>query len=216
MPAPPTIRPLRDEEVGRTLAERLVPVADSIRQLATSFGVRPYRVYLVWLGFSQDENQNGLVDADELQIDAAVGAGAVTLLKEIEIVPTPRVRDMSAIRRALLSTGVTEEGSVFIDRITRSLSEDALRGLLPQFRDAKNPETLRSGVSFHWEIREDRPRGLSVQPTLGGDVPTDDRAYRRKFVPTGVPHLRAVQWQITLERADGERGRNGELFEVLP
>ena len=32
---------------GGTLASKLVPVVDKIRQLYTNFGVRPYRVYLV-------------------------------------------------------------------------------------------------------------------------------------------------------------------------
>jgi hypothetical protein len=61
----PAIRPLSDWEVDRSLGEDLIDVADDIRQLYTEFGLRPYRVFLVWVRYTADENADGIIDDGE-------------------------------------------------------------------------------------------------------------------------------------------------------
>ena len=54
------VRPLRPDEVKASLMSRLVPNIDKIRQIATSLGLRPYRVFLVhilWTGDRIGEGQ---------------------------------------------------------------------------------------------------------------------------------------------------------------
>ncbi len=215
---PPYLRPLRDLEHGRTLADSLVQVADSVRQLATNFGVRPYRVRLVWLRYTQAEfPPGGLPEPEELALDDMVGAGGVSLLREIEVLPTPRVQTTDSIGRRLMQTGLSEAGNISISRISRSFSEDVLRGLLPEYRDPAAPEVLAPGIQFFWEVQEDRIQRFS-NIGAGGPLPTDDRAVRRKFQLSGVPFLSGggAHWSVLLTRADGERGRDGQVSEVLP
>lgn len=208
------IRALADHEVRGTLANELVPIADCLRQLMTDFGLRPYRVLLVWVAWSADENRDGWVRGSELSVDdRARGAGAPTLVFEHEILPTPVVGPFTSTRKDVLSTGNTEDGTITVKQISASYSEDALMGLLPRFRDPQYPESLQKGISFFWEIRENRPARYSDPETKGGTLPTDLPAIRRRYAPNSVGDLKrdAFQWTVTLTRADGERDRFGAL-----
>lgn len=221
MPRPPHIRPLTDFQAERTLAENLVPVADGIRQLATDFGLRPYRVFLVWIGYTADENADGLLDVDEQGVsadDATVGAGRPYVIAELELLPTPRVGPLGGVRQSLEVVGLTEVGGVMLDQISPSYTEDILMGLLPELLDPQHPGQLRAGVQFFYEIQENRPAYHQNPMTAGAATRVPRRGPRRKFVLGGTPYRQAdaFQWSLDLERADGERGRDGEVAEVLP
>jgi len=209
---PTNLRPLSETEERRTLATNLVPVADGIRQLATDFGARPYRVRLVWLQWTQAELDLQLVTPEEQPIAAEIGAGRAYVLRELEILPTPKVQSMAAVRKRLLRSGRTEDGTITVDRISRSFSEDVLTGLLPELRDPERPECLLPGIQFFWELQEDRPARWAPSGA-GAPLLTDDRASRRKFNLVGVPHLSGggAHWSVSLLLADGERGRDGEV-----
>jgi hypothetical protein len=107
---------------------------------------------------------------------------------------------------------------VTVDQISPSFSEDILQGLLPEFIDPARPNQLLPGIQFFFEVQENRPPGHSNPFTEGGARPTVRRAPRRKFVLDSTPARSpdAFQWTVDLVRADGERGRNGEIGEVLP
>jgi hypothetical protein len=215
---PQKLRPLRDIENKRSLANDLVPIADDIRQLATDFGCRPYRVRLVWVRWQRASDPSGLVQLPEVDIDeATVGAGTPVVLFELEILPTPKISTMNGVGKQALSTGRTEDGTITIDRISRSYSEDVLRGRLPLLMDPERPEQLKKGIDFFWELQEDRPHHFA-QVGAGGPLITDDYAQRRRFHLVDVPHLNAgaAHWTATLLRADGERGRDGQTGEMLP
>lgn len=219
MPRDPTLRPLSGFEVGTSLATDLMSTADSLRQLYTDFGLRPYRVFLVWVSYTTDEDHDGLVDVDDQGVHAdadTIGAGRPYLLAEIELLPTPRV-SVGGVRQNTDAVGRTEVGGATVDQISPAMSEDILQGLMPEFIDPQHPEQLRPGIAFFYEVQEDRPAGFAVQGTVGGEQPTTRRPPRRKFVLDGVPSRSAdaFQWRVDLVRADGERGRNGEV-EVLP
>lgn len=199
--------PLKPGQVGRTLADRLIPLADSVRQLYTDFGLRPYRIFLVWIEWKPE----GAVLGGQLDFDE-VGAGEPTLVREIELLPTPRV-ELGGVGKDFDAVGTTERGSVGVSEISESYSEDQLTGLLNEFRDPKYPDTLRQGIDFFWEIREERPpQGLGRQfgpcDSSGGY-----QTVRRRFHVSGVPVRQAdrFQWFVSLIRADGERSRSGSV-----
>lgn len=220
-PPPASLRALGGFESEQTLAESLVGVADDIRQLATDFGMRPYRVFLVWIGYTADENADGLLDVDEQGIsadDRTIGAGRPYLIAELELLPTPRVGPLGGVRQNLEPMGLTESGGLTIDQVSPSYSEDLLLGLLPDVVDPQRPEQLRPGVQFFYEIQEARPGDHQNPGTAGAGIRNCRAPVRRKFVVDGTPYRQtdAFQWIVDLMRADGERGRNGEVAEVLP
>ena len=212
--------PLPDYQVADTLVDScLVPSIDAARQLLTEFGLRPYRVFLVWVGWTTDENADGLVSGEELDLDPGVeGTGRAVLLKEVELLPTPLVENLGSVNGTVRSTGTTESGVVTVSQISVGYTEDQLNGLISEFRDPKYPDTLRSGVSFFWEIQEHRPSGYKIPGTAAAAQfsSADFRSPRRRFHPNAVPERKsdAFEWKITLIRADGERGRNGEMQGV--
>ena len=194
MPRTRRLKPLTDHESRTTLAPDLIEVADDIRQLATDFGMRLHRVFLVWLEWPKGE----------------VGLGKPKLCKEVEILPTPRVTGVPA--KVLQMTGLTEQGSIAVDQISGSFSEDILAGIATFSRDGTIPETIKPAVSFFWETQEVRPKGTSHANTVGGEHPTDAPARRRRYHLADVPAFdaNAFAWSVGLVRADGERTRVGE------
>lgn len=217
----PSLRPLSDFEAEHTLVEDLVPVADDIRQLYTEFGLRPYRVFLVWVGFTADENADGLPDVDVQGVSAddnTIGAGRPFLIAEMELLPTPRVGPLGGVRQNLEPVGLTEAGGVTIDQISPSYSEDLLFGLLYDLLDPQHPAQLRPGIQFFYEVQENRPHRHQNPGTAGSQVVDPRRPARRKFVLDGTPYRLgdSFQWIVDLVRSDGERGREGEVGEVLP
>lgn len=207
-----------------SLLEALVPVADSARQLAADLGLRPLRVYLVWVGWTLDAEAASPVIRDGMEPDHAlevfsrldlsadvVGVGTPIVLYEHEISPPPRVR--SATNRDADSVGVTERGTIRVDQISARYPEDVFSGLVAPFR-AADGERLVPGVEFFWEIRDARARGFVVPGSEADRLARNELApARRRYHLVGLegrdPGL--VQWAVTLRRADGERRRDGSF-----
>lgn len=176
------LRPPDPQAMPQTLAGKLVPLADKLRGLKARFGLRPYRVYLVhavWTGPRR-------------------GVGHQQILSCVEILPVPRVRDISAVRRTLYATGLGEEGDIVVDEISTKYAEDDLVGRTPDLQDPEIPRTSRRDVEFWWEVHEARAVGA---PTV----------IRRFSPPVTTPHRAAdnMQWRVTLTRQAEDRGRNG-------
>ncbi len=100
------LRPLRDHEVAKTQVDCLIETVDDARQLLTDFGLRPYRVFLVWIGWTADENADGRIGSSEADAvirtddqtdltaftegdleDEVEGVGRPVLRREIELLP---------------------------------------------------------------------------------------------------------------------------------
>ena len=176
------VRPLPAQQRPTSLTGRLVQVVDRVRQLNTRLGLRPYRVFLVHLSWPGRK-----------------GIGQPQVLSEREILPTPKVVDMSTTSLFLRAAGLGEEGSIVVGEISPKYSEDDLMGLTPDLTSATDPMTSSDNVEFFWEIRESRQVFPAPQP--------------RRYVPSGVPalNLKKSEWRVPLTKQDGNRARGGQV-----
>lgn len=177
MPRP---RPLTPSEATKTLANRLgTRIAPRLRQFATKFGIRSKRVFLVWSKFSGAER----------------GEGTEAIISRVELLPTPRVVDLSSITYQPFSAGVLPVGSVRVDKVAVTYTADQLMGkAVPgQLRGAK----IEEPYDFFYEIVEDG-RG-------------DPMPMRQRFRLYGVPDRNEgdVCWSLLLERVAEDLARSG-------
>ena len=167
----PIVGPLSQSKATRTLVRKLSPTVDRLRQIATNLGVRPYRVFLVRTRWSGEER----------------GEGQEVVYDEREILPTPRVKQVSNLMRYLTEVGVGEQGELKVIDIATTYTEYQLTGKNDDGSDPADTE------QFYWEIRGDA--GMGSNPP------------RRRFIPTGAPYYNAgcVRWEVTLRRAQEDR-----------
>jgi len=131
MPKP---RPLTPIEAKKTIAHRLSPKIDRLRQFATKFGLRPYRVFLVWTKFSASER----------------GEGYETEVRRKEILPTPLVDTVDSVSLVPFAVGVVPVGTVRVSRVSVSqFTADELNGR------ASGEDHIEEPFSFFYEIVED-------------------------------------------------------------
>lgn len=133
MPPP---RALRPGEAKRTLAHRLgTRLAPRLLQLATRFGIRPYRCYLLWTRWTGRER----------------GEGKEEEIARVELLPTPKV-DVSGISYEGTSVGRVPTGSITLREITVNYTADQLQGyVIPD----KSEDVIPEPFDFHYEIVED-------------------------------------------------------------
>lgn len=135
--------------LSRTLAGRLVKVADRVRDLATRFGLRPYRVYIVRTRWTAGER----------------GAGAEYVTQELELQPTPRVASLDSLAEVIQPVGIVEEGTLRVDEISGRYQEEHLRGY---GSDGAPPEP---DEQVFWEVewvRQDGQPGERLRFTVRG------------------------------------------------
>lgn len=192
-------RPLTPRQARETLAHRLAPRVDRLRQIATRFGVRPYRVWLVWTKWS----------------DAERGEGKELPEARLEILPTPKVVSLDSVSFRGFSGGMIPVGSMRVSEISALFTSDQLRGIAipsPAFAWENDPprptsamclpariddKGLPDPLDFYWEVQEDG-RG-------------DDPAERMKFRLMSQPyrHADAVAWEVMIERTGPDAKRDG-------
>jgi hypothetical protein len=173
----PRVRPLTPLEARWTLVNRLGRRIDRARQFTTKYGLRPYRVFLTWTKFSGDET----------------GEGNEQVYQRIEILPTPKLIDLTAINYSPVSSGVLPIGSIQLRRVSISYTQDTLMGKTVPIPHQPPPEPFQ----FFYEVVEDGR----------GDDPSDRQRYRLAASP-----FRAAgsnEWRLTLERASGDMRRDG-------
>jgi hypothetical protein len=188
----PRIGPLTPEQAKRTLANRLAPRADRLRQFNTKFGVRSKRVFLTWTRWDSDER----------------GEGHEVIFARVELLPTPRVNDLTAIQRRAFLQGALPDGSIRVDEISvASFTEDNLTGLtIPgdpgQPGTPVNPNGVerktKGNISFFYEIQDDG-RG-------------DNPAARQRFNISGFPYRAEskLQFIVILVRESQDMNRLGQ------
>ena len=192
----PRVRPLRPDEARRSLAHRLGPRIDRLRQISTRFGERPYRVFLVWTRSQGAESSRG----DE------------SVIARVEILPTPRVSDVTALSRRPWTVGVLPEGTLRVDRVSVLYTFDQLSGLV--IPDASPP---RPGPARGEQVSE----GSALTPTNNAQVAFfyemvedgrgDSPAGRERFRLFSKPSrdAGAVSWSLLLEPQSEPTDRSG-------
>jgi hypothetical protein len=151
-----------------------------LRQLNTKFGIRSKRVFLVWTRFD----------------GAETGEGQETRLAEVELLPTPKIADLSSVALNPYSVGTIPIGSIRVTEVSAGqyTLDDLMGEIIPGLttRLAEMPE-----VSFFYEMREDG---------RGDDPPSRDRF---RLVSQPNRDEGGVQWQFILERSSQDRSRAG-------
>jgi hypothetical protein len=122
----------------KTLARKLIPVADGIRDLFSRFGTRPYKVRLVRVVWSSGTR----------------GAGAPVVQRVLDILPTPLVQDLSTMTEIVHPIGLDEVGTIVVSEISGRFTDEELR-FLDKAGDPPGPDT-----EVFWEIEFPRPDGL--------------------------------------------------------
>lgn len=174
-------------QLAASLGQDLIEVADSIRDIASEFGLRPYKVSLVktrWGGKQAAPPRRGW--------------GAETVLSVTPLLPTPLLTDMSGVAEIVTPIGLDEFGEILLTEISGTFREEDLRGLALG-SDGK-VQSIDPDTQFYYEIEFPRPGFAEVD------------GERRRFTIKGAPMYFSdkFQWQVRLERQRVDRQRNGD------
>lgn len=123
---------------GRSLVESLGGVVDDLRQLATDFGLRPYRVFSVvvkWTGGSS-------------------GRGDAVVASERELLPTPKLVDTTGLRGEASPAGAFNRGSIRLREVSPRYTEDDVRALF-------HTQPLPADTDGFIEVRIDSRDGIT-------------------------------------------------------
>jgi len=158
-----------------TLGQSLIGVADGARDLFTQFGLRPYVVRMIRTRWTGDPRGDGNEYVEHIR----------------DLLPTPKLVDMSSLSEVVLAIGTDETGSVMLTEISGRYTEDELRGLDP------DGTPVESNSQVYFEIEFPKPSGGLSE--------------HRRFTLAGAPSYMAdkFQWQIRLERQRPARDRQG-------
>lgn len=157
---------------------RLSRLWDRARDMYTRAGLRPYTVTVV------RARSTGM---------RARGDGPTEILNEWQLLPTPKLGDLSAIGEVLDADQLREMGSVLLTQVSLSYSEDMLLGR------GETGAPIPPGETVFYEIRHVDGNGRTTS--------------RSRFVAASKPYADTGQgqWVITLARAPWDRDRAGVL-----
>lgn len=170
--------PLTPAQARGSLAQRLTGVADRARQVATRLGARPYRVHLVWAHWTGGTR----------------GEGEIVFIREIELLPTPKVASLDSVTFSIFHAGTVRAGSIKLTEVSPRYSMDELQGhMIPDLHE----DVIPSPYDFFYEVREDGRRDL--------------KPVRGRYRLMSVPNLDAenAQWTLMLEPESEPRNREG-------
>ena len=189
-------RPLSSGYAARsTLVQRLAPRGDRLRQRLTRFGLRPRRVFLVWIVWDGEVR----------------GEGFERELARVELLPTPRVTDLTALTRRAWPQGIMAEGSVRVDQISMAAyDEDVLRGLVIPRKDLPP----RNGTPVGGTAIEPRPAtNCSFWYELVEDRRGEDAPRRQRMRLHGMPwrYAGGLYFAVNLEASESATNRAGDL-----
>jgi hypothetical protein len=126
-------------QAAASLARRFVPLADSLRDLLTRFGLRSYRVLAVRIAWSGGRR----------------GYGTPTVVSEELLLPTPKIAP--TLDQVIQPIGALEVGSVEMSQISGRYSEEQLLGL------EEDGSPLPPNVEFFYEVEFFPHAGPSVR-----------------------------------------------------
>jgi len=117
-------------QAKKTLARRFIPLADSLRDMLTKFGLRAYKVTIVRVEWSGGKR----------------GRGASSVLSEKVILPTPKMSSLDALNEMVQPIGLEELGSVELSQISGTFSEEDLRGT------SAEGDAIPQSQEFYYEV----------------------------------------------------------------
>lgn len=189
--------------------------ADKYRLLYQRYGLRPYDVFLVWTRWGGFER----------------GEGNEREVKMVQLLPSPKVQDLTAISLQPNSGGLLPVGTIRLSQITTNLTLENLTGRMlpgtPYFDSCGLPRMIGAGTPVALT-------GLTLaeqQQATAGFIHTDRNRIPETYdffyevVQTGVPHalrpkyrlfstpyLNAEKfgWELILERVSEDRSREAE------
>lgn len=121
-----------------TLARRFVPLADSLRDMLTKFGLRPYVVRVVRIQWSGGRR----------------GVGVPSVVSSESLLPTPKVMGLDGLTEFIQPVGMDEIGGIEVTRISGRYTEEQLRGFDPATGDGIPKDT-----EFFYEVEYPQPGG---------------------------------------------------------
>jgi hypothetical protein len=117
-------------QMKKTLAHRFIPLADSLRDMLSAFGLRSYKVAIIrveWTGGKR-------------------GRGTPVILSEKTILPTPKLESVESLAEVLQPVGLEEQGSLELSQVSGTFSEEDLRGY------SQDGEGIPANHEFFYEI----------------------------------------------------------------
>lgn len=121
---------LNGMDLSRTLARQLISTVDSIRDLATQLGFRPYEVRMVRTKWTGGER----------------GVGQEFVISDEPILPTPLVLGLDGVTRIVQPVGLDEVGACQITQISGRYAEGFLTG------NDTDGNPLDPDVQYYFEI----------------------------------------------------------------
>lgn len=118
------------QQLKKTLVRSFIPLADSLRDLLTKFGLRIYKVTIIRVQWSGGKR----------------GIGAASVITSTPILPTPLIGDLNSLTAFIQSVGTDELGSLSISKISGRFTEEELRGL------SKQGEEIPDDEEVYWEV----------------------------------------------------------------
>lgn len=106
---------LNDQSFDRTLVRKLMPLANTLRDLIVRFGLRAQYVRIMHVRWS----------------GGRIGVGQPFLLKNEPLLPTPKVEGIKDLSSTTEGIGEVEVGRVVVSKINPEYTEEFLRGKKP-------------------------------------------------------------------------------------
>lgn len=176
----PKLRALTPAQAAATRVARIGPRVNRVRQRLTEKGLRPHRVFIVWVRWSGER-----------------GEGDAQVALEQEILPTPKVESLDSVILAGGNAGVVPFGNLRVTEVDPTLPYSLLRGLHPQFTDPRT-DMLRPEYEVFYEVVDDG---------RDGDPAPVRRRFRLMSEPTR--RAGKLDWLLLLEKEDENRNRRG-------
>lgn len=153
---------------GGMLGMQWVELEDQLRDIDAALGFRPYSVHIVHVRWAGEH----------------IGIGAEMIVGEFEILPVPKVGDLSGMTRQLTPAQVEEIGTIVLSGVSGTYSEDQVT------------------------LRPEGGRGLPKNEAAYYEIRYREGA-RRRFTVSGVPsfNAEAMEWTIVLRLFQGQRSR---------
>lgn len=126
----PKFTQLNGIDLSRTLARQLISTVDSVRDLATQLGFRPYAVHMVRTKWSGGER----------------GIGQEFVISDEPLLPTPLLLGLDGVSRIVQPVGLDEVGGCQLTQISGRYAEGFLTGT-DEDGNAVDPD-----VQYYFEI----------------------------------------------------------------